>query len=315
MENRSRATLAIGETLARAFGSFRRCLGLHVNFGVTWLVNVVLVYLVFACVAAVPLTMTMGNEGGGNHGDGMSGTAIATLGIFYLIFFVFVAFALGLHQAVTLQIVANDFEGRRLSLVEALRAGLPHVVPQGVLGLLRMVADLLVMTVTVGTIYGLLVGFGSGQPLGSSLAFIWTVIGGAYLVAIMAVVVTRGFIGLAACAIETDGLGPIAAVRRSVELLRGRRVRFILLKSAHWLVAGAAYGAALGGAMAGTQGLLDSDPNGPSSEAILVMLPVMLALYGLMLLSYAFDHAIDLAAYLRLRPSPMPAAEVADVFR
>lgn len=64
---------------------------------------------------------------------------------------------------------------------------------------------------------------------------------GAYLVCLAWVIVVRGFVGLSGPCVQSEGLGPLAAIARSTRLLSGRRLQMIGLRLVWGLIAGALY--------------------------------------------------------------------------
>jgi hypothetical protein len=313
MEPAQAEPFTILDVLGDAWGSLRRTVWTHVGW------NVVFVVLLLFCACGACGVMTPG-YGLVATAEGEEGAALGGVALLLVAYAVLLALMLGmmaLHQAVTLAITAADLRGQPVDLATALRAGIARVAPMTGAMILRLIADMVVWVLVMGGLTSAFVaafraGFGADdvrEAFGAGLVTAFLV---AYAASLAWMLVVRAVLGLSGPCVQNERLGPLAATRRSIALLAGRRMQHIGLRVVWAVIAIALYAITYAPAIVGLL-LPRWLGNDLGALVMLLVFPYLLAWYFFALHLLSFDTVLEGAVHARLTRE-RTAADIADVF-
>ncbi|UJR85794.1 hypothetical protein [Sandaracinus amylolyticus] len=158
--------------------------------------------------------------------------------------------------------------------------------------LARLVVDAVVAIVPASVVLVLLVS--STQEAGTaSLVLAVLAVGALYAVGLVAMLVVRAFLGVSGPVAFHEGGGPVAALSRSVELLRGHRSSMARTRAMWMVIALVVYGLANVPML-----VVGSTATGGVAALVVTLYSLLLYVTSLMLLS--FDTALEGVFYAEL---------------
>lgn len=314
---------SIGDVFSDAFASFRRRFGLHLGFNAIFIALLFVSFCLIGCVLSMFMgvgTAALSNPNDPTAGVGAMGIVLVLV---YGVMLLFMLFAMAFHHGFTLDASTKDIRGIHTDLSTSIQGAGERLPAHTGFVLIRMLVDML-PSCLIGCVFAMIIGAGAQgldpARFGSDPSAIFRLMGEfivafavAYLLILIWIIVVRGFFGLAAATIQVEGLGPIAAMKRSVELLSGRRLQFIALRVL-WAIAAFLIYLLLYAPMFAVIFLAGGDSGQPNPAIMLILFPYMIAFYFAMFLLYSFDSVLEAAYYARTSPSGGGQADVAQVF-
>jgi len=303
----------ISDVLSDAFRSWRQRFTLHLGFNAVF----VAVLLTSGCLVGCLFAAGMGTmvQATRESGSGTDAAVMVTVAILYLVMLTVFLIAFALHHAFTLEVTGSDLRGELPTFAVAFRraGGLLHRHVGA--AIIRVLIDFSTLCVTGGIVA--VVAASRSTPddaadsvaaLAGEFAIVFVLV---YVAQIVWVCGVRGFLGLTAVAVQLEGRGVFDAIRRSIDLLYGRRLQFIGLR----IVWGLSVLAIIVVAYLPMIGLMLVGHDGTGATVFAVLLiPYTLAFYALILMLYSFDSALEAAYHARVVPSNVPAGDIAEVF-
>jgi hypothetical protein len=319
MEHPSERDFTIGDVFSDAFASFKDRVGTHFGFNAVFVAGYIGVSCLFSCVIWILMFATgaaLGNQS--NPGAMVGVMGIGGLFVYGLLFLIMFA-AMGTHHGFTLAVTVADRRNEAVDFSRGMNAVGPRILAHLGQIIVKMGIDWTMGCLLFGAIFGI-VGFDTFRSAGPNpdpmavfriFGEFIALIGVAYILWIVWVIAVRGFVGLAACAVQVEGLGPIDGISRSVSLLSGRRMQFIGMRLIWGVAAFVLY--LLLYVPLGALGFMNASGGDPNPLFVLIMLPY-LAFFGFaMLMMYSFDSVLEGAYFARCVPTSS-TTHVADVF-
>ena len=244
--------------------------------------------------------------GGVREGGGEPLTVLAMV-VLYLVLLVGFFGLFALHQGVTLEIARADRRGETALLDACVREATGRLPTMAGVVFARLFVDLVVSVPLIVGALAVIVAIGVDGGSGSSVLLL-AALCVAYAGAWAWMLVVRAFLGLASPCAQYEAIGVIAALRRSSELLAGRRLQLVGLRLVWLLVGGVIY-------LLGFVPTFVLMPSGdaPDLAATLLTLPMMLLGYLVALQLLSFDTLLESALYARVTEK-RSADELAAVF-
>lgn len=292
---------SIRDVFADAWGTYRRTFTVHLGWSVAFIAVAVLLTCLSSC-----LLVPMAAIGGVREGGGEPITVLAMV-VLYVVLLVGFFGLYALHQGVTLEIARADRRGERALLDACVRDATGRLPTMAGVVFARLFADLVVSVPLVFGALALIIAIGVEGGSGSSVLLLGALCA-AYAGAWAWMLVVRAFLGLASPCAQYEGVGVIAALRRSAQLLAGRRLQLVGLRLAWLLLGGVIY-------LLGFVPTLVLIPSGdePDLGATLLTLPMMLLGYLVALQLLSFDTLLESALHARVTEK-RSADELAAVF-
>jgi hypothetical protein len=228
--------------------------------------------------------------------------------------------ATSVHHGFVLAVTVKDLRGEQADLGTGMSAAFSRVLSHIGLLFTKMGIDWIVGCLVFIVIFavvgqsGTFEGMNPADPMAFARTFtsmIFYIFLG-YGIMFAWVVAVRGFIGLAAGAVQVESLGPIDAIGRSVSLLSGRRLQFIgmrVLWAVTWFFLYLLLAVPIG-----LLSFVTQSANGqPSPVLPLLMVPYAIFFYFVMFLLVSFDSVLEGAFFARCVPK-RTESHVAEVF-
>ncbi|MFO0695291.1 MAG: hypothetical protein U0230_17140 [Polyangiales bacterium] len=312
----SQPSLPLVALLREAFSTFGRRLGLHVGVTLNFFGWFVLVCCLNACLAVPIVGMGVDAAGGLDGQDPRAAleTMMRPMVVAYAIGLVLLSIAGSIHHGTTLVVIRATRNGEDIRFVDALRGAMSRGFAHAGSSLLRYGIDWLVgipiILLQLRTLFpdGLVVD-PSIRPHISAQQHVISWIG--YVLWLVWIVSTRAFDGLSNAAVQFEGLGPVDSLRRSSEILRGRRLRVFGIRLGWSLAAFVFFVLAYTVPLSFVSPSSPRDGTGFGIFLFVVYLPIM---YLLGMLLVGVDSALEVAIYDRLVPSKPKGESVAEVF-
>lgn len=310
---------SITDVFSDAFASFRQRIGTHIGFNALFIVTLFASLCLFGCVFGMLLGFSGAAARPSSDPSNMLGAMGVGVLLLYAVLFVIMFAAMCVHHGFTLAITVKDLRGEQADLGTGMSAVFSRLLSHVGLLFAKMGIDWIVGCVLFGLVFA--VGGGSGMfqnvnpadPTSFIRAFstimIYIVL--VYFVWIVWVIAVRGFIGLAAGAVQVEELGPIDAIGRSVSLLAGRRLQFIgmrFLWGVTWI-----FGYLVLYVPMALVIFANASGGEPNPFLTLLLFPYMIFFYFAMFLMYSFDSVLEGAYFARCVPKHTQT-HVAEVF-
>jgi hypothetical protein len=305
------------DVLGDAWRSFRRTWTSHAGWNAGFMAFAVLTTCLLSCVLFGFAGVAGAALGGGGDDEVGGGVAIVIVALIYVGMLVAFFALFALHQGVSVAIAAHDLRGEPVELRECVGEGTARLGALAGAMFGRLAADFVVTVPVTAIAIGAGVASGGldGSPpsperIQAMTSAMFVALGLGYPVMIVWWLIVRAFLGLSGPAVQVEGLGGFAALRRSVELLAGRRLQLVGLRLL-WLVIGVAlYGVTYAPMLALT--LVAS--RAPELAILnLVVLPYALLWYYFAMHLYSFDSVLEAAYHARVTKG-QSREDIADVF-
>ncbi len=296
------------DVLVDAIGALRTDWRAHVGWNVMWLCGA----LVSCCGCGI-LAAGIGAAIGGTGGGVQDPTAPNTILLVLLVYAVLLPLMFAIyaaHQSVTMTLTRARLRGTPMTMGEGIAAGIKRAPALA----MHLIVRTIVEAVPIGGLYAVAfavvaaAGVMDVEALRNAGPGLWAFVGVIYVLVIVLAFGARAFVGLGFPAVVA-GSGPIAALGESVRLLRGRRWQFIryrLVVLAAWVLG---YATCMGPFFLASA----ASPGSPNPLVALVTLPLVLGFYGLMLVFFVLDAAIEASFHVRVT-RPMDVAAIAETF-
>lgn len=311
----SRPSLSFVALLREALSIFWRRLGLHLGINAALMGSFVLLCCVNACVALPILGIGIGLAGGPSEDpNAMFGALMRPMFVVYGFALLLMSMAVAIHHGTTLVVIRATRDAEDIRFVDALRRATSRGFAHAGTSLLRYGIDWIpgipVMILYVRTYFPHgLVGDPSARPDISAQQHVIFALG--YMFWLGWMVFTRAFDGLSNAAVQFEGLGPVDSFRRSVELLRGHRLRVFGIRLGWSLAAYAVFALLYVGPLSLAPHAGGAAGRSLVTVAFVVYMPLV---YFLSILLVVIDTSLEVALYDRLVP-PRPKGEsVAEIF-
>lgn len=311
----SRPNLSFVALLREALSIFWRRLGLHLGINATLFGSFVLLCCVNACVAVPIVGIGIGLAGGPREDpNAMFAALMRPMLVVYGIALLLMSIAIAIHHGISLVVIRATRNGEDIRFVDALRSATSRGFAHAGTTLLRYGIDwvfgipVLILYFRTYFPHGLVADPSERPNLSFQQHAILTL---SYVLWLGWMVFTRAFDGLSNAAVQFEGLGPVDALRRSVELLRGHRLRVFAIRLGWSLAAFAVFTLFysvplwLAGHAGGAAG------RSLVTALLVVYVPIV---YFFSMLLVVIDTSLEVAIYDRLVP-PRPKGEsVAEIF-
>ncbi len=242
---------------------------------------------------------------------------ILVMGLLYLFLIALYLLGYALHQGITFALTDADLQGRVIDLRASFKEATSRLPSLFATLILRLLCDVSFI-VLFGSMAAVLIALNETNWLGLTTgpwfipAFFL-----AYLGILVWMLVVRSFLGLSGPAAQYETLGPIAALGRSISLLRGHRLQMILLRVVWGIIAFILYivsyvpiaGIAFFSTLAQGDG---TNQFAPIIFAV-VLLPVMILWYFFALHILSFDSVLE-GAFFRRIVQPKQTEDIARIF-
>lgn len=305
-------TPTIGGVLGDARGSFQRSFKTHAAWNARFLAILIAVFLAAACLI-VPVAGIAGlGSAVGEGAEAPSAIALIVVAVVYVLLLVVMVVMMAWHQGTAYAITLADLSGEPIDAGSARRAAWFRLGPLAGAVLLRMLTDSIVAVPLVGVVVGVGVVSALEPSAGdadSGVAVAMRAIFAVYALAFVWVLAMRAFFGLSGPVAQAEDVGAIAAMRRSVAVLSGHRLRMIGVRVVWAILATLLH--LLAYAPMGLVAAFSEDGGG--ELLVLLGAPYFVFFYFFVLHILSFDSAIEAALYARLTRGPRVEA-VASIF-
>jgi hypothetical protein len=315
MDFQGGAPFTLFDILGDSFASFRRTLSSHMK------VNALFLVLVFlsSCVLMCALFPVMGAVGTfamqlDEEPDLSPGVLIVMV---FLYLFLLVIYALGyaMHQGVTFTLTDADLQGRVVDMQTAVKEATSRLPTLFAVIVLRFLCDVSFIAFFGTIVVALIVSNGASLVGVVSVPWVIPAFLLIYFGALVWVLVVRSFLGLSGSAAQYETLGPVAALGRSISLLRGHRLQMILLRIVWGIIAFIIYVVSYVPIAAITffSALNQESGSATALLSVVILVPALIVWYFFMMHILSFDTVLE-GAFFRRLVQPQRTEDIAHVF-